>query len=549
MRFLNNLTIKNFKINKKRTISLIIGIILAIFLITSVITIISSFQKTLLEHTKKTKGDYHYGFLNVPAFELDEFSKDENIDKIFVTKILGYSSLQESSGTNIPLEILSFSQGSLDNLGLEITDGRIPQTDSEIIFSDTLTKYNETDIKLGSQIELELQNGDNSYKKTYTIVGMVNITDEYIETVNNPNSDKYIAITKLNEYSESDKLNVYIKIKDLDKRLETIAKLQGIDDNTYKNLIGSNSAITEKNLSRYENNKYVYLYNNTLLGMQTGDYIDETAKMVYSVAGIIILVIVLTSVYCIRNSFDISITEKIKQYGIVSSIGATKKQIRKIVFHEAFILGIISIPIFLATGASAFLIVSDEFMDKYYIQENQPCFLHIQAEDDIELEKYIKENYSDSYWAMGNNAESRREQQSIITGVSIFLYGFIIITALIGTTNIFNTITTSMELRQREFMHLKSIGMTKKEFNKMIRLETIFLGGKSLIIGIILGLILSYLIYLGFSLNVELNYIFPIEAIIISIIAVSILIGGIMKYSLNKINKLNIIETIRNENI
>lgn len=106
-----------------------------------------------------------------------------------------------------------------------------------------------------------------------------------------------------------------------------------------------------------------------------------------------------------------------------------------------------------------------------------------------------------------------------------------------------------MELRQSEFMHLKSIGMTKKEFNKMIRLETIFLGGKSLIIGIILGLILSYLIYLGFSLNVELNYIFPIEAIIISIIAVSILIGGIMKYSLNKINKLNIIETIRNENI
>lgn len=837
MRFLNNLTIKNLKINKKRTISLIIGIILAIFLITSVITIISSFQKTLLEHTKKTKGDYHYGFLNVPAFELDEFSKDENIDKIFVTKILGYSSLQESSGTNIPLEILSFSQGSLDNLGLEITDGRMPQTDSEIIFSDTLTKYNETDIKLGSQIELELQNADNLYKKTYTIVGIVNITDEYIETVNNPNSDKYIAITKLNEYSESDKLNVYIKIKDLDKRLETIAKLQGIDDNTYKNLIGSNSAITEKNLSRYENNKYVYLYNNTLLGMQTGDYIDETAKMVYSVAVIIILVIVLTSVYCIRNSFDISITEKIKQYGILSSIGATKKQIRKIVFHEAFILGIISIPIgiiigilfvyiflkilglqlgkslfgmefifstnlyaiiitiilsslvlylsarksakkasklspleaikgsknlkinskklktpkiikklfgiggvlayknikrnkkryrttivslilsvtllitaisfskytsevvkvyvnqenydifvnsddfeklkkvtedakinrnryqlyrslsveiidaeenytdnfkrlktgytfcslvslgkqeyeryikslglnyetvkdkiilmdittesieengkftyqqidcfdyvegdkismnidfnkesikteiikitsekplFLATGPSAFLIVSDEFMDKYYIQENQPCFLHIQTEDDIELEKYIKENYSDSYWAMGNNAESRREQQSIITGVSIFLYGFIIITALIGTTNIFNTITTSMELRQREFMQLKSIGMTKKEFNKMIRLETIFLGGKSLIIGIILGLILSYLIYLGFSLNVEINYIFPIEAIIISIIAVSILIGGMMKYSLNKINKLNIIETIRNENI
>ena len=837
MKFLNNLTIINLKLNKKRTIATIIGVILATFLLTSIVTILSSFQKSLLEHTKKTNGDYHYGFLNVPASELEEFSQNENIDKFFVTKILGDAYFEEDSSTKIPLKILSFSQESLDNLGLEITDGRMPQTDSEIIFADTLTKYNEEEIKLGSQIELEVQNEDNSNKKSYTIVGIVNITDEYIEMVNNSNLDTYIAITKLDEYTQTDRLNVYVKIKDLDKRLETIAKIQGIYDNTFKNLIGSNNAITEKNLAKYENNKYIYLYNSTLLGMETGDYIDETAKMVYSVVGIIILVIGLTSVYCIRNSFDISITEKIKQYGILSSIGATKKQIRKIVFHEAFIIGIISIPIgiifgiififafleilgislgrnlfgmefifstniyaiiliiilsslvlylsarksakkasklspleairgnkelkinskklktpkiikkffgiggvisyknikrnkkryrttivsiiisvtllitaisfskytskvvkvyvnqenydlfansddyeklkkvtedakinqnryqlyrslsveivddeehftedfnkvktghtycslvslgkqeyeryikslglnyeiakdkiilmdvatesieengkftyqqidyydyvegdqismyidyekeivkseiikvtsetplFLTSGPSAFLIVSDEYMDKYYKSENQTCFLHIQTEDDIELEKYIKENYSDSYWALGNNAETRREQQALVIGISIFLYGFIFVTALIGTTNIFNTITTSMELRQREFMHLKSIGMTKKEFNKMIRLETIFLGVKSLSIGIILGLIFSYVIYLGFSINVELNYIFPIDAIIISIIAVGILIGGIMKYSLNKINKLNIIETIRKDNI
>ena len=837
MKFLNNLTIKNLKLNKKRTIATIIGVILATFLLTSIVTILSSFQKSLLEHTKKTNGDYHYGFLNVPASELEEFSQNENIDKFFMTKILGDAYFEEDSSTKIPLKILSFSQESLDNLGLEITDGRMPQTDSEIIFADTLTKYNEEEIKLGSQIELEVQNEDNSNKKSYTIVGIVNITDEYIEMVNNSNLDTYIAITKLDEYTQTDRLNVYVKIKDLDKRLETIAKIQGIDDNTFKNLIGSNNAITEKNLAKYENNKYIYLYNSTLLGMETRDYIDETAKMVYSVVGIIILVIGLTSVYYIRNSFDISITEKIKQYGILSSIGATKKQIRKIVFHEAFIIGIISIPIgiifgiififafleilgislgrnlfgmefifstniyaiiliiilsclvlylsarksakkasklspleairgnkeikinskklktpkiikkffgiggvisyrnikrnkkryrttivsiiisvtllitaisfskytsevvkvyvnqenydifvnsddyeklkkitedakinqnryqlyrslsveivddeehftedfnkvktghtycslvslgkqeyeryikslgldyeiakdkiilmditidsieengkftyqqidyydyvegdqismyidyekeivkseiikvtsetplFLTSGPSAFLIVSDEYMDKYYKSENQTCFLHIQTEDDIELEKYIKENYSDSYWALGNNAETRREQQALVIGISIFLYGFIFVTALIGTTNIFNTITTSMELRQREFMHLKSIGMTKKEFNKMIRLETIFLGVKSLSIGIILGLIFSYVIYLGFSINVELNYIFPIDAIIISIIAVGILIGGIMKYSLNKINKLNIIETIRKDNI
>ena len=96
---------------------------------------------------------------------------------------------------------------------------------------------------------------------------------------------------------------------------------------------------------------------------------------------------------------------------------------------------------------------------------------------------------------------------------------------------------------------LKSIGMTKKEFNRMIRLETIFMGTKSLTFGIIIGTALSYLIYLALGRENGLYYNLPIIPIIISIIAVFLLIIMIMKYSLNKINKQNIIETIRNENI
>ena len=84
--------------------------------------------------------------------------------------------------------------------------------------------------------------------------------------------------------------------------------------------------------------------------METGDTVDETTTMIYAVAGIILLIIILTSVYCIRNSFDISITERVKQYGILASIGATKKQIRKTVFQETFLLGIIAIPIGIIAG-------------------------------------------------------------------------------------------------------------------------------------------------------------------------------------------------------
>ena len=163
--------------------------------------------------------------------------------------------------------------------------------------------------------------------------------------------------------------------------------------------------------------------------------------------------------------------------------------------------------------------------------------------------EYIKENYSDNYYYIENVDNIGVEQRAIYTAISIFLYTFIIITALIGITNIFNTITTSMELRQKEFAHLKSIGMTKKEFNRMIMLENVFLGFKSLIIGIPLGLVFSYIVHIAFSTNVVMEYMPPINGIIISIVAVSIILGLIMLYALRKINKQNIIETIRRDNV
>ena len=149
---------------------------------------------------------------------------------------------------------------------------------------------------------------------------------------------------------------------------------------------------------------------------------------------------------------------------------------------------------------------------------------------------------------LNNSEENVKAMRNLFTLIGIFLYGFIIVISLIGITNIFNTITTNMNLRKPEFAMLKSVGMTKKEFNRMIRLESLFMGLKSLIFGIPLGLALSYLIYKSLSANIT-TYPVPILAIIISTIAVFLLITLLMKYSMSKINKQNTIETIRNENI
>lgn len=145
--------------------------------------------------------------------------------------------------------------------------------------------------------------------------------------------------------------------------------------------------------------------------------------------------------------------------------------------------------------------------------------------------------------------EVKSQSRRIYLLISIFLYGFIAVVTLIGVTNIFNTITTNIALRAKEFAMLKSIGMTTKEFNYMVRLESLMYASKALVIGIPLGLLLSYGFYQSIAQSVDFGYSIPWMAALISIVAVGLLISIIMHYSVKQVEKQNIIETIRNENI
>ena len=79
--------------------------------------------------------------------------------------------------------------------------------------------------------------------------------------------------------------------------------------------------------------------------------------MLYSVIGVVIVIILFTSIFCIRNSFAISITEKIKMYSMLASVGATKRQIRKNVIQEGLILGLIGIPLGILSGFFAVFVL------------------------------------------------------------------------------------------------------------------------------------------------------------------------------------------------
>ena len=91
--------------------------------------------------------------------------------------------------------------------------------------------------------------------------------------------------------------------------------------------------------------------------LQSNPLKDPTMESMCKIVIVVCVIIIFTSVFCIKNSFEISISEKIKQYGMLKSVGATKKQIKKNVLFEGTILGTIGIPLGLLGGSIASVIL------------------------------------------------------------------------------------------------------------------------------------------------------------------------------------------------
>lgn len=148
-----------------------------------------------------------------------------------------------------------------------------------------------------------------------------------------------------------------------------------------------------------------------------------------------------------------------------------------------------------------------------------------------------------------NLDEARKMRNNILTILKILSYGFIIVISLIGITNIFNAVSASIILKKREFASLLSYGMTNKQFKKMNLLEGIFISSRALLIGLPIGILFSIIINIIIRRNLELQYSFPLGAVVICIILAFALALSISSYQLSKIKAENIIENIRLENI
>lgn len=146
-------------------------------------------------------------------------------------------------------------------------------------------------------------------------------------------------------------------------------------------------------------------------------------------------------------------------------------------------------------------------------------------------------------------AESVEGDRALVTIINVFAYGFIILISLIALTNVFNTVSTNIFLRRRELAMMKSVGMTKKGFNKMMNYECIICGVRGLALGLPVSVLVTFLIYTVVTNGYAAQFYMPWYSIAISVFSVFAVVFIAMLYSMSKIRRENTIDILRNENI
>lgn len=175
------------------------------------------------------------------------------------------------------------------------------------------------------------------------------------------------------------------------------------------------------------------------------------------------------------------------------------------------------------------------------------CFLSDNpSQTTAELGKIIQEEGITASYLLLNSKEAFEQFRNYIFIANVFAYTFIAIISLIAVANVFNTISTNIRLRKRELAMLRSVGMSDKDFNKMMGFECAFYGMKALMLGIPLSLLLSALIVRGMAAD-EVKFTLPWASVGISILSVFLIIFVTMMYAVSKIRKENIIDALRDE--
>ncbi|KWX81498.1 cell division protein FtsX, partial [Paenibacillus riograndensis] len=351
MNIVNTLTIRHLKQNKKRTLLTIIGVIISVAMVTAVATLVFSFSDLMIRQTIAETGEWHVQYQDVTKEQLAAIQSDNAAKTVAITRDLGYAPLERGQNPDKPyLFIKEYNAQGFTQFPIELSKGRLPHTDKEIVMSEAVATNAKVKVEIGDRLTLRVgerfeQGGDHPLDQTeslrredgiltetlqhlmtkdYTVVGF--IKPPVWETAWAPG---YTVLSYIDEniIGANDRVNAAVVLQKVNPSLfahaENLAKRNHIEKCQY-------------------NNDLLHYYG---LSKSKASY-----SMMYFLAVILTVVIMIGSVSLIYNAFAISVSERSRHLGMLASVGATKRQKRNSVLFEGAVIGLISIPIGILCG-------------------------------------------------------------------------------------------------------------------------------------------------------------------------------------------------------
>lgn len=358
MNLYTSLTLRYLKENKRRTIVTIIGIILSTALICGIGNISVSLMDHQIIETIANDGEFHATFYDIKKDDISTITNSAGISKSALSESLGYAKLDKYD--KYMIQIKEYDENDFKGYQIKLKDGRFPSNDKEIVLSEeSLKKSNK---KIGDSISFNIgkrvdedgnsREGDllayenekiiNATKKDFKIVGTIekpgfewNGSDAVVTG---------ITYLDINNIDKNQDVNVSISVNKPTEIYEIAPKIAKNLGLKLKDVSGDN--YNNKQGIHYEN----LSFNEHLLRLQGASVYSNINNSIYMIIIIVTVLVVICTIATVYNAFSISISERKKQFGILNSIGATKSQIIKLVFIEAFIVSVIAIPIGIVCG-------------------------------------------------------------------------------------------------------------------------------------------------------------------------------------------------------
>lgn len=349
-------TLQTLKKNRTRTLVTIIGIILSVAMFTAVTESIYSGMQYLIRVTEATDGKYH-GFQDgVDAETLSKMKQSGEFTALHTLQGVGYAEIGSKNEYKPYLYLAGIDEGFEDLVAVRLTEGRMPQTDGEIVLPKHLETNGRVTHKLGDTLVLQVgrresegsvldqstsyisaENGGESIvgtvEKTYTVVGFCERPKYTIERTEAPGYTAFVKADPQSNAAGTVFFTVY-------------------DPRTFASSGRTSFGEAQKN--------------GDLLMFMGYDRSSAFLPVVYGLGAVLIGIIMIGSIGLIYNAFSISVSERTKQFGLLRSIGATSKQMLRTVLTEGLLLCFAGIPLGLLSGCFGigvtFRCLSDEFI-------------------------------------------------------------------------------------------------------------------------------------------------------------------------------------------